>query len=990
MPATSRIHKYNLLMQKRVRSVLLVSTAYDAFVLQEEGNLTEQIFLEYKALSLSSAPHFTHAPTEEAALQIIERERFDLVLRLCRVADTDLGAFGRRVKQLRPDLPVVVLGFDHAEMSRLREMVSRSEIDSIFLWSGDAKILLAIVKEAEDRANLDRDIAVADLRVILVVEDSIRYYSAFLTALYPELMKQSQALFAEGTNRLDKLLRMRTRPKVLHATSYEEALGIYEKYSDNLLGLITDIGFSRGGKLDAEAGLRLAQRMRHDIPDLPIVLQSADEKYARLAGEIGLFVNKNSPALLQQVRSFLIEYLGFGDFIFRLPDGTEVARARDLREFSECLSRVPPESLAYHAGRNHISNWLLARSEFDLAAKLRPQKASDFPSLESVREYLLEELGKLRRTEQAGVITDFSRRHFDPDSLFQRIGDGMLGGKGRGLAFMNHLLTEAAPQGSLAGMEVRIPQTFVLTTDAFDQFVEENRLRRLAEGRAGDGEIREQFLAGRLSPEAEANLRVILEHLAGPLAVRSSSLLEDDMLHPFAGVYETLMLPNDAAEPSERLSRLCRAVKMVYASTYLQNARAYLRHTSNRVEEEKMAVVVQRLVGQRFGGRFYPHFSGVAQSYNFYPLPPLKASEGVALLALGLGRMVVDGGECLRFSPRHPEVIPHFAKPTEALKHSQRSFYALDMDDRRPEQAASYGDNLRRYPLEAAAEDGTLQLVASTYDAADDAIKDSPGASGPSVLTFNNLLKYGAIPLAPALDQLLRLATAGMGTAVEIEFAGDLGDFGRARQGGGPARPPILYVLQLRPVLAREAFKPLPGLELRPDRLICRSTSSLGHGRHRTIRDLIYVRPESFDPSRNSAIAREVERLNTELGTDGRFYILIGPGRWGSADHWLGIPVQWQQISNARVIVEASPAGYNVDPSQGTHFFHNLTSLRMGYLTVPPGAERDRADNFVDWEWLAGQPAHCETEHLRHLRLDHPLLVELDGTRGIGLVAREE
>jgi DNA-binding NarL/FixJ family response regulator len=983
MTSALRIQKFNQLMQRRIRSVLLVSTPYDAFVIQEEGNLTEQIFLEYKALSLSSAPHVTHCATEQQALDLLSRERFDLVLRVARLADTDLAEFGRRAKQVQPDLPVVVLGFDHAEMTRLRELVSREAVDKIYLWSGDAKILLVIIKELEDRLNADRDIAVADLRIILVVEDSIRYYSAFLSVLYPELMKQSQSLFAEGSNRLDRLLRMRTRPKVLHATHFEEATALYEKYRDNLLALVTDVGFPRGGQLDVEAGLALARRVRADIPDLPIVLQSAEERFAEPARALGLFVHKNSPSLLSEVRQFLTDYLGFGAFVFRLPSGEEVARAADVRELERCIACVPEESLRYHTSRNHVSNWLLARSEFDLAAKLRPQKVSDFGSIEEVRRYLIEELSRLRRSENAGTITDFSARAFDRESLFQRVGEGSLGGKARGLAFLNHLLTLNTDEGRLAGMRVCLPQTFVLTTDVFDGFLQENGIRPAhLDGRA-DEEILARFQEARIPDGARRGLEVMLEHLSGPLAVRSSSLLEDDMLHPLAGIYETVMIPNNDSDPAARLLDLERAVRRVLASTFMRNSRAYLSQVGSRPEEEKMAVVVQCLVGQRFGGRFYPHLSGVAQSYNYYPLPPLRSEDGVVQLALGLGRTVVEGGDCLRFCPRHPGMLPQFASPQQTLDHAQKSFFALDLGRSRVGAEVELKDAVMRYELEVALEDGTLPLLASRYDAENDVIRDGPFGDGPWVLTFANILKHNSVPLAPALVALLELSERGMGTPVELEFACDLGDLGRRVPPGAPRREPVLYALQLRPFLAREMVKELSDRPSATGRVVCQSRRALGYGRSR-IGDVVYVKPEAFQPAHNPRICREVSQLNERLLAEKRPYVLIGPGRWGSSDPWLGIPVQWADISGARIIVEASPEGYNVDPSQGTHFFHNLTSMRLGYLTIPPGARAGRDEEFVDWEWLQDAPACAETEHLRWVRLAGGLIAELDGRHGSG------
>lgn len=963
--------KFNRLMRHRVRTVLLVSTAYDAFVLQEEGNLTEQIFLEYKALSLSSAPHVTHVESEKEALELLQKERFDLVLRIARLADTDLGQFGRQVKQLRPGIPVVVLGFDHAEMTRLRHLVSREEIDSIYLWSGEARILLAIIKEAEDRANLDEDLATADLRVILVVEDSIRYYSAFLSVLYPELMKQSQALFSEGINLLDRLLRMRTRPKVLHVINYEEALAAVGKYRHNLLALISDVGFPREGRLDPRAGLDLAAQLRREMPDLPIVLQSAEDKYATEASQLGLFVNKSSPRLLQEVRAFLINYLGFGPFIFRMPDGQEVARARDIREFAECIGRIPEESLYYHASRNHFSNWLLARSEFDLAARLRPQKVSDFSSLEELRRYLIDELNKLRRAEVAGAVSEFSRFQFDPESLFQRIGQGPLGGKGRGLAFINYLLYEN-PQLQPAGLRVSIPQTFALTTEAYEQFIEDNHLRDILGKNLPDQTIRQHFLQGRLSQEVEASLWAVLENVNGPLAVRSSSLLEDDMLHPLAGVYDTIMLPNCADTIGQRMHELAQAVKLVYSSCTLKKAREYLEKTGHRVEEEKMAVVIQRLVGKRFERRFYPEFSGVAQSYNYYPQPPARPGDGVVLLALGLGYTVVGGGECLRFSPRYPQRVAHLSDPATFMKFSQRHFYALEMDARWL-PADRLVEKLNRLPLEVALEDGVLPRVASVFNVADNSISDSTHSGGPWLVTFNNILKYNSIPLAQALANILDITARAMGTAVEIEFAGDMGN----------GEQPALYLLQLRPVLSRPRHQLLPSLDTESKRVVGRSTSSLGHGQYQ-LNDIVFVNRSNYQPAANRQIAREIEKVNGELTAAGRRYLLVGPGRWGSSDHWLGIPVQWNQISAAAVIIEAALPGYQVEPSQGSHFFHNLTSMQLGYLTVQANQDKD---NFIDWNWLQSLPLHCRSEMVSHAVLDKPILVSIDGESSHSVIA---
>ena len=959
--------KEHLLMPIRVRDVLLVSSRYDAFVLEEDGHLTEQIFLEYRSLSLSSAPRFTHVTTEQAAFELLQRRRFDMVLTVAREATTRLIDFGREVKKVQPDLPVVALGFESADLSKLKRLVSPDALDAMFIWNGDAKILLAIMKSIEDQANVDNDIMVAGVRVILVVEDSIRFYSSFLAALYPELMKQSHSLFFEGLNRLQRLLRMRTRPKVLHATTYEQAIQLYENYHENILALISDVGFLREGKHDKEAGLALVQRIRQERPDLPVLLQSADREYVEHADRLDVqFVTKNSPALLHTVRQFLFDYLGFGPFIFRTPEGAEVARASDVRELTDCIRQVPEEALEYHARRNHISNWLMARSEFELAEILRPQDVGDFESIEEVREFILAALEARFRQVRRGVIADFSARDFDPENQFQRLGEGSLGGKARGIAFLNHLINLDCGSGRVAGLKVQIPKTFVLATDIYERFIEASQMEKILANRLSDEQILAHFMTARLPDDVISDLQVILNHTEGPLAVRSSSLLEDDMFHPFAGIYGTVMIPNLDPNPAMRLLDLCKAIKTVYATIFFENARSYLDNTGHRAEEERMAVIIQRVVGRRHQNRFYPDFAGVAHSYNYYPLGPLKAEDGVVQAVLGLGRLVVDGGLSLRFCPRHPEVLPQFASPALVLKNSQKNFYALDLERDWQEEGSGFAGNQILTELQQSREDSTFQAVGSIYDAQNDVITENFLRQGPLVVTFNNILKHHAIPLAPAMAELLRIITEAVATPVEIEYACDMADWGKSIR-DRKRNPPIFYLLQVRPILARQTLNEIQTEEFDDEKkVICRSTCSLGHGHFTDIQDVIYVRPERFDPAKSVQIANEVGKMNAEMVQNNRPYILIGPGRWGSSDHWLGIPVQWSQISNARIIIEASPRGYNVDPSQGTHFFHNLTALGLGYFTIPAGADKDSPKNgsFVDWNWFSKQPAVRETTFL--------------------------
>jgi DNA-binding NarL/FixJ family response regulator len=979
-------------MAFRVREVLLVSSRYDAFVLEEDGHLTEQVFLEYKSLSLSSAPHFTHANRREDALELLSRRRFDLVLLVAREANREALELAREVKRLHPGQAVALLGFEGSDLSELAPCCDIGDLDGTFVWNGDVKILLAIVKTVEDRANVDRDIALVGVRVILVVEDSVQYYSSFLSVIYPEMMKQSQSLFSEGLNRLQRLLRMRTRPKILHARSYEQALEEFNRYRDQIIGVISDIGYPREGRLDPRAGLRLARHIRTEHPDMPLLLQSAELDVSAEAKALrALFVAKDSPALLQTVRSFLTDNLGFGPFVFRLPDGREVDRAHSVREMLERLDHIPEDSVVYHAARNHFSHWLMARSEFEIAAGLRPVKVSDFGSVEELKQHLRQVL--IRRGQQAsqGVVTDFDPLSFDEDALFQRIGEGSVGGKARGLAFLNLVLAEESEGRLATHMPVRIPQTFALATSHYERFLEENRLFDvLSRGGLTDAEIRSRVGAARLPDDLLTALAILARRLEGPLAVRSSSLLEDDMLHPFAGIYGTAMLPHSAPSEGARLEDLCRAVKAIYATTFLENPRVYLQNTGHRVEEERMGVVIQRVVGQRLGSRFYPHFSGVAHSYNFYPVGAQRANEGVAQVVLGLGRMVVDGGHGVRFCPRHPQVQPQFATPRLMLRYSQRLFYGLDLERPWNPDGQDLTSNQAVYDLETAIQDGTFSLVGSVVDIANDVVTESLHLPGPRVVTFANLLKHRAVPLAETLSAVLEVAADAMGTPVEIEFACDMGDYGRNVPRGAARRAPTIYLLQVRPIQVRESLREMELADFDPDALFCHTRRILGHGHYGALHDVVYVKPEAFNPSRSPEIAAEVGQINERLRQEERAYVLIGPGRWGSSDHWLGIPVQWSQISAARIIVEASPAGYDVEPSQGSHFFHNLTALRLGYLTIAPGATRQdpRQDSWLDWAWLDRQPALQETKHLRLIRTEPPCVAHLDGRRGQALLVK--
>jgi len=986
-------HKFHSLMPHRVREVLVVSSPYEAFTLEEDASLTEQIFTEYSELNLTSAPRVTHVTSGEEALQALQERRFDLVIPMIRLADMDVFALGRKIKELRPGRPVVMLALDDNELKRLPQRIDPLAIDKVFLWSGDAQILLAIIKFIEDKENADHDISKADVRVIIVVEDNIRYYSSYLGLLYSELMTQSQSLIAEGLNDLHKLMRMRARPKILLASTYEEAVAYYDKYKNNVLALITDVRFPRQGKLDDQAGFALLNKVRTDNPTMPILLQSAEEEVAERASEIGaIFCNKNSPSLLMEIHNFLKSYLGFGDFIFRLPDGKEVGRAKDLRELEQLLPALPLESLEYHALRNHISNWLMARCEFELAERLKPQKVSDFKSLEELREYLIHVLEVVRKESQEGVITDFSKRQYDPTTNFIRLSTGSLGGKARGIAFINSILSSPAAREKLKAMKVKIPQTFVLGTDVFDSFMEINQLRDFAYACNDDLEIANRFIKSQLPRKVVDNLRYILERIDYPLAVRSSSLLEDSHFQPFAGIYSTFMLPNNNPEFRVRLEDLCDAIKLVFASIFSKNAKSYIEATLHRIEEEKMGVVIQRLVGKYHNDRFYPHFAGVLQSYNFYPIGHQKPDDGIATIALGLGRIVMEGGQAMRFCPKYPEILPQFSSPQAVVKNSQKYFYALEMVKHDLNLIKGQEASLTKFNLEDAEQDGTLESIGSVYSAADNIIRDGLNEIGPRLVTFSNVLKWKSIPLTETLDNLLDITRFGMGCPVEIEFAVDLGNLGKPVLPDELREDPTLYFLQIRPLITRTLEEGVDVNIFAKDQMICYSKQSMGFGCIQNIFDLVYVKHDLFNPAHSRLIAQQVGQINEKLAAEKRPYILMGPGRWGSSDYWLGIPVQWSQISGAKLIVEASLEGFSVDPSQGTHFFQNITSLRIGYMTVQNSFNSlnnaEEMLDFVDWKWLDLQPALMETDHLRLIRVEQPFVIRLDGQSGNGAIAK--
>ena len=975
-----RLHE---LMRHRVRDVLLVSSLYDAYILQEDGHLTEQVYLEYRELRLSSAPRFSHAANAEQALEQLQRRRFDLVLIVSHLREMQEGPFATLVKERYPGVAVGLLAFDSSDYEWLRSVRAEPAIDNVFAWSGDAKILLATSKCIEDARNVDQDIQAADVRVILVVEDSIRYYSSFLSVLYPELMKQSQSLFSEGLNRLQKLLRMRTRPKVLLAEDYDQAIALYERYHDHLLAVISDVGYPRGDEHDPEAGLRLVRKVRRECPDLPILLQSAEEEFREHEPDLGVeFVNKSSPLLLQRIRRFLRDYLGFGPFIFRLPDGSEVCRASDVQELVSCIQRVPPESLEFHARRNHFSNWLLARSEFRLAEVMRPQGVEDFEDIEELRRVTVSEIRAHERTQRAGVIADLNPGDFHAESSFQRIGAGSLGGKARGIAFLDHLLSLRPEPEDPEALRVRIPQSFVVATNAFDEFLAANDLYFVATSSEQDEWIARRFLSARLPRATRDALRSLVAHVDYPLAVRSSSLLEDDMLHPFAGVYGTVMLANRATDDELRFAELEQAVKYIYASTFFRRAKRHLRRMGRRLEEEKMAVLIQQVCGRPHGDRYYPLCSGVAHSYNYYALPPQHPEEGAAQLVFGLSPVTAGGEARVRFCPARLELRPQYRDDRDRARFAQRSFLALDLRGRLQLAGAQPEQIIRRFDLTQGSEDATLSLAASRFHPDRGVLASPEQGPGELVVTFDELLREPSLPLASSLRTLLSLAASGIGMSVELEFALVLHDHPAGLHRG------TLYPLQLRPVVRRLAADEGRAV-FDPAHVVCRTDTALGVTPPSDLYDLVYVRRAAFfgdaDPRR---IAAELGAVNDRLVAEGRPYLLIGPGRWGDPSLG-GVPVTWAQIAGVSVLVEVWPSG-TPDGPPGAWFFDNLAANDVAYVTVPSryAPEPHPEGPFLDWGWLESQTARHETAVLRCVRLDVPLTAWINDPQPGAVITR--
>jgi len=967
-------------MPFKVQEILLVSSPYDAFIMEEDGSITTRLIHEYHGLNLSKAPKVTRVSTGEEALAALEQKRYDLVITMPYLGGMDAFHLGSEIKKIREDLPVILLTHNLRSLYQQPTAIDRTCIDDIFLWCCEDELLMAIIKNVEDHANVDNDTARAMVRVIIYVEDSPDYRSLFLPAIYREVVRQTQAVLDESINERHRLLRMRARPKILMAHSYEEAQRLYKTYKPFVFAVISDARFPRNGMVDARAGQQFLAGIREDVPDIPLLMLSSEEENRRRAEEIpAVFIAKQSPDIHQELHQFFLTYLGFGDFVFRSPDGSPISSASNIVEFERELSKVPESSLQYHALRNHFSHWMMARSEVRLAKRLHRDFIGDIRQIGAMRDNIVAKVRELRRLRQRGIIVGFEADKYDPEiTEFVKIGDGPIGGKARGLAFIwAYLQRPDAEESLLSKYRVAIPKSVVISSSGFEDFINQNNLHPSSQ--MSDEQICDLFIDARLPSWLRQELEGLLHHCPFPLSVRSSSLLEDGQFRPYAGLYSTYFLPNNHEDFNERLCQLELAIKMVYASTWFESPQSFSRGAGTTGREDSMGIIIQELIGDDYNSRWYPAVSGVAQSHNYYPVQDMRPSDGIAHIALGVGKTVVEGERNLRFSPAHPKKLIQFSTVEDILENCQRQLYALDMTDSaclNREHA-----NLVRYDVQDIAADLPVGLLASTYIPDEHRIRDVD-MPGVKILTFAQILKYSAYPLGEILSELLAAGREGMGSEVEIEFAVQLGETLDAS---------TFYLLQIRPMVTGSERVDVGICAHEIEQSICYSTQSLGHGRITSLTDVIFVKPESFDPAVTRDIAREIGGINRSLRAEGRNYLLVGPGRWGTNDHWLGIPVQWSDISAVHAIVEVRSDLLRADPSQGSHFFQNITSLGIPYLTVDEkNGRRNGTGDHIDWDWLHQFSPHQDGIWVRHIRLEHPLTIKCEGPESTGIILYRE
>ncbi len=969
------------LMQKRIFNVLLIATPYDAFMLEEDGRVDEQIYFEYVRLNLSSPPRFTKVANYDEAYVALADNSFDLIIAMPGVDVSETFREAVNIDNLYPDIPLVVLTPFSKEVRRRIANEDLRGVDYVFSWLGNVDLILAIIKLIEDRMNADTDIEEVGIQAILLIEDSIRFYSSILPHLFKFLLKQSMRCATEALNEHEQMMRMRGRSKVLLARDYEEAKGLFDKYGDNILGVITDARFPVNGEKDPDAGMKFARMVRKRNPYMPIIMESqesANRTSAEAAGYV--FLDKNSKTLPLDLREAVSKKFGFGDFIVRDPQsGNELMRISNLKDLQKRIESIPDDILYYYCSTNSISRWLYSRALFPLAEVFKGIELRDMSDTPRLKQIIFDTIVKYRRMKNRGVVAVFQKENYDKWSNFARIGEGSLGGKGRGLAFIDQIIKRNPVCDDFDGVQITIPHTVVVCTDIFDEFMDSNCLYKIALSDAPDEEILKAFLQASLPDDVIADFEAFFDVVRRPLAVRSSSLLEDSHYQPFAGIYSTYMIPY-IEDTAVRMRMLTDAVKAVYASVFFSDSKAYMNATSNVIDQEKMAVILQEVAGEEHSGFYYPSFSGVGRSLNYYPTGDETAEEGVVEVAAGLGKYIVDGGVSLRFSPSHPDKVLQTSTLELALRDTQTSLYALpEHNGEAAEFLVDDSFNISRLSVPDAFKTGALKYLVSTFDVDDRIIRDTEFGRGRKVVTFANVLKHNVFPLAEITDFMLETGQYEMGRPVEIEFAGNINPVpGRDGEKG------TVYWLQIRPIVDTKEMLDDSIMDIEDKDLILRSETALGHGIMDNVKYIVYVKPDKFDSSRNTDLVREIEEINARFVEKGEPYILVGPGRWGSSDPALGIPVKWPQIAGARLIAESALPGYRIEPSQGTHFFQNLTSFGVGYLTIDPAG----GNGFIDIDYLNSLPAEYESDSLRIVKFENPLTIAINGRKSKGIVCK--
>jgi len=961
------------LMLHRVHEILLIASPYDAYILEQDGKLTEQILSEYIGMNLSYAPRVWNATSAKSSVDMLEKRNFDLIIIMMRIPDMNAIQLGGEIKSKYPKKPIILLAFDESEIKRITNK-QKKYFDEIFIWSGDSNVFPAIIKLIEDKKNIIRDVRKADVRVIILIEDTPKYYSSLLPAMYKEIIYHTKHLIDQSLNNTQKLLHMRARPKILLATNYEDAIKIIKKFHLNILGIISDIRFTIKEKKDRFAGIKLIKEVRQFDKSVPVIFQSNHNIEKNILNQYSAkFLNKKSPTLIKDLRELIINNFGFGNFNFRLKNGKVISNASNIKQLRNKIKKIPKSSLLFHASNNHLSNWLAARGEFKLASKFRVIKDEDFKNIEDRRLYHLQLLDEYINRKDIPVIVEYSN-YTEKNHSFIRIGSGSLGGKARGLAFANSILVDYNFKNRFSDINIRIPKTIVISTSEFDDFMDLNNLWDISLSLNDNKKIEKKFIKSKLPKKLTKTLKSLLKKIKYPLAVRSSSLLEDSQYKPLAGMYSTLMLPNSNKKFSERFSQLSEAIKRIYASTFYREPKSLMDSVAQRTEEEKMAVIIMELVGQKQREIYYPTFSGVCQSYNYYPVSHMNRKEGIAFLALGLGKTIADGEKSLRYCPTHPEILPQYYSIKSTLNNTQNSFYALNLNGGKSPLKKGEEKNLNKYSLEVAEDHNQLNHIASVIINEDNIIRESLKYKGPRVLTFSSIIKYNYFPLNAILNEFIKEGENFIGCPFEIEFAVNINKNKKSE----------FCLLQVKPMSIDSTSYNMNILKnKKSDDSFCYSNQVLGDGISKEIKHILYINPDTFRREKTQFIADKIDKLNQNLGEKNP-YLLIGPGRWGSSDPWLGIPVAWEQITNAKSIVEIGIDTLNPDPSFGSHFFQNLTSLRIGYFTI----NRNKYKTSIDWEWLKNQEHIHKSKYVNVVQLNTPLTIKIDGINGLGIILK--